>query len=102
VLDNDPALAGDTAAFERAVSQAAGLCVELSRRGFSVALALRGGDVPADVGPAHIARIMRVLAVIAPDAGRMPGPLRGIVVRVRPGAPPELDVAARDAARRMA
>ncbi len=102
VLDNDPALAGDAAAFERAVSQAAGLCVELSRRGFSVALAVRGGDVPPNVGPAHIGRIMRVLAVIAPDAGRMPGPLRGIVVRVRPGAAPELDVAARDAARRMA
>ena len=30
VLDNDPALASDAAAFERAVSQAAGLCVELS------------------------------------------------------------------------
>jgi uncharacterized protein (DUF58 family) len=102
VLDNDPALASDAAAFERAVSQAAGLCVELARRGFSTALAVRGGDVPPDVGPAHIARIMRVLAVIAPDAGRVPGPRRGIVVRVRPGAAPELDVAARDAARRMA
>jgi len=102
VLDNDPALARDAGEFERAVSQTAGLCVELSRRGFSVALAVRGGDVPADAGPAHVARIMRVLALIAPTAGRLPGPLRGIVVRVRPGAAPELDVAARDAARRLA
>ena len=37
---------GDAAAFERAVSLAAGLCVELSRRGFRVALVVRGGDVP--------------------------------------------------------
>jgi len=100
VLDNDPALSADAAAFERAVSQTAGLCVELSRRGFSVALAVRGGDMAAGVGPAHLARIMRVLALIAPDAAPLPGALRGIVVRVRPGAAPELDVAARAAAGR--
>jgi uncharacterized protein (DUF58 family) len=100
VLDNDPALSVDAAAFERAVSQTAGLCVELSRRGFSVALAVRGGDMAAGVGPAHLARIMRVLALIAPDAAPLPGALRGIVVRVRPGAAPELDVAARAAAGR--
>src|SRR3954470_20420000 len=41
VLDNEPGAAVDAAAFERAVSQAARLCVELARRGFSVGLAVR-------------------------------------------------------------
>jgi uncharacterized protein (DUF58 family) len=96
VLDNDIALAGDAATFERAVSQTAGVCVELLRRGFSVALAARGSAVPADVGPAHVARMMRALAVIAPDGAPLPGPPRGIVVRVRPGAAPELAGVPRD------
>ena len=38
------------AAFERAVSEAAGICVELAHRGFSVGLAVRGGEVRAAVG----------------------------------------------------
>jgi uncharacterized protein (DUF58 family) len=95
VLDNDPTLAADAGTFERAVSQAAGICVELARRGFNVALAVRGGHVPprtgADIGSAHVARILRVLALIAPQAGRLPGPLGGVVVRVRPGAAPALE-----------
>ena len=90
LLDNDPALVHDTATFERAVSEAAGICVELVQRGFSVALATRGGLVPADVGPAQTERLLRALAVLEPVAGPPPVARRGVVVRVRPGAPPRL------------
>ena len=93
ILDNDPQAAADAAAFERAVSEAAGLCVELSQRGFSVGLAVRGGEVRASVGGAQAERILRALAVIAPDAGPLPPIRPGTVVRVRPGAPPALETA---------
>jgi uncharacterized protein (DUF58 family) len=91
VLDNEPAAAADAAAFERAVSQAAGVCVELARRGFSVGLAVRGGEVRPAVGGAQTERILRALALIAPDAGPLPPARAGTVVRIRPGAAPALD-----------
>ncbi len=91
VLDNEPGAAADAAAFERAVSQAAGLCVELARRGFSVGLAVRGGEVRPAVGGAQTERILRALALIAPDAGPLPPARAGTVVRIRPGAAPALE-----------
>jgi len=99
LLDNDPEAAADADAFERAVSQAAGVCIELARRGFSVGLAVRGGEVRADVGAAQTERILRALAVIAPDAGPLPGVRAGTVVRIRPGAPPALETAPATSAR---
>jgi len=93
VLDNDPAAAADTEAFERAVSEAAGVCIELARRGFSVGLAVRGGEVRADVGGAQTERILRALAVIGPDAGPLPAVRAGTVVRIRPGTAPALETA---------
>src|SRR4051794_10784989 len=93
ILDNDPRAAADSAAFERAVSEAAGVCVELAQRGFSVGLAVRGGEVRAGVGAAQAERILRALAVIAPEAGPLPAIRPGTVVRVRPGAAPALETA---------
>ena len=91
VLDNEPAAATDAAAFERAISEAAGVCVELARRGFSVGLAVRGGEVRPAVGGAQTERILRALAVITPDAGPLPPVRTATVVRIRPGAAPALD-----------
>ena len=91
ILDNAADAAADPAAFERAVSEAAGICVELAHRGFSVGLAVRGGEVRAAVGAAQAERILRALAVIAPDAGALPAIRTGTVVRIRPGAPPALE-----------
>jgi uncharacterized protein (DUF58 family) len=91
LLDNAADAAADPAAFERAVSEAAGICVELAHRGFSVGLAVRGGEVRAAVGAAQTERILRALAVIAPDAGALPGIRTGTVVRIRPGAAPALE-----------
>jgi uncharacterized protein (DUF58 family) len=93
ILDNGPDAAGDEAAFERAVSEAAGICVELAHRGFSVGLAVRGGEVRAQVGGAQTERILRALAVIAPDARPLPPGRAGTVVRVRPGVQPALELA---------
>jgi uncharacterized protein (DUF58 family) len=92
VLDNHPDVAADAAAFERAVSEAAGICVELVQRGFSVGLAVRGGEVRAAVGGAQAERILRALAVIAPDAGPLPPVRPGTIVRIRPGATPSLEI----------
>jgi len=91
ILDNDPDAAADPAAFERAVSEAAGICVELVQRGFSVGLAVRGGEVRSAVGGAQAERILRALAVIAPAAGPLPAARSGTIVRIRPGAAPALE-----------
>jgi uncharacterized protein (DUF58 family) len=99
VLDNGPTAGDDAAAFERAVSEAAGICVELAQRGFSVGLAVRGGEVRAAPGGAQAERILRALAVIAPDAGPLPPIHTGTVVRVRPGAAPVLENARAGSAR---
>ncbi|HLK91586.1 MAG TPA: DUF58 domain-containing protein [Polyangia bacterium] len=82
VLDNH-AHAG-AAAFELAVSRTAALCVELSRRGMAVGLATRGGEIPPSAGPAHLARLLRLLALIAPEAGPPPRPRRRPIARVTP------------------
>jgi len=101
VFDNDPA--AEAAAFERAVSEAAGICVDLIQRGFSVGLAVRGGEVRADVGAAQAERILRALALIEPDTRPLPAIGAGTVVRVRPGAAPALEtVTAAGLARRRA
>jgi uncharacterized protein (DUF58 family) len=86
-----PDAAADAAAFERGVSEAAGICVELVQRGFSVGLAVRGGEVRPAVGGAQAERILRALAVIAPDARPLPPIRTGTVVRVRPGVAPVLE-----------
>jgi uncharacterized protein (DUF58 family) len=91
VLDNEPGAAADPVAFERAVSEAAGACVELARRGFSIGLAVRGGEVRPAVGGAQTERILRALAVIAPAAAPLPIVRAGTVVRIRPGAAPALE-----------
>jgi uncharacterized protein (DUF58 family) len=91
VLDNDLHPADGAAAFERAVSEAAGICVDLLQRGFRVALATRSALVPADAGPAQIDRLLRTLALVAPTAGPLPAARPGPTVRVRPGVPPRLD-----------
>jgi uncharacterized protein (DUF58 family) len=100
VLDN---ASGATAeAFEAAVSQAASVSLELLQRGFRVGLVLRGAAVPADAGPAQVTRLLRALALVEPaeaaaeaagtkaDAPFEPRVGAPHVVRVRPGAAPEL------------
>jgi uncharacterized protein (DUF58 family) len=82
-------------AFETAVSQAASIALELLRRGFRLALVMRGADLPPANGPAQSGRVLRALALCAPASPASgfelrPGVLTGLVVRVRPGAPPEL------------
>ncbi len=93
VFDNAPDGGRDPAAFERAVSEAAGLCVELLHRGFSVALVMRGGEVSADVGPAHADKLLRALALVAPDGGTLRRARRGATVRVSVGRPARLEMA---------
>jgi uncharacterized protein (DUF58 family) len=95
VLDN--AAGAADAAFETAVSQAAAVSVELLQRGFRVALALRGASVAADAGPAQAARLLRALALVEPvEVTAAGGPALDVragvptVVRITPGAPPEL------------
>jgi len=98
----DDAAGPPPAAFETAVSEAASISLELLQRGFRVTLALRGASVPADAGPAQSTRILRALALVEPVAWAEgsgsaagappfePRPGAQHVVRVRPGAPPEL------------
>jgi uncharacterized protein (DUF58 family) len=94
VFDNDPEGTRDPAAFERAVSEAAGLCVELLHRGFSVGLVMRGGEVTADVGPAQADKLLRALALVAPDTGQLRRARRGATVRISVGRPPRLEMGA--------
>jgi len=101
VLENDLAIGRDPAAFERAVSESAGICVELCQRGFAVALATRGALVPAGAGPAQAERLLGALALIEPVAGPPPAGGRGITVHVWPGAPPTVDRPTRAAQRRI-
>lgn len=104
VLDNvfHPS-AGDperhVAAFERAVSEAAGVCFELVRRGFTVELVMRGGCVRAEGGRGHtdgyehgrgeqIDRILQALALVEPSAASLGAPSRAAAtVWIRPGQP---------------
>ena len=62
-----------------------------------------GGEVRAAVGGAQAERILRALALIAPDAGPLPGVRTGTVIRIRPGAAPALETSgASDRERRFA
>jgi uncharacterized protein (DUF58 family) len=94
ILDNDADSGADAAAFERAVSEAASVCVELARRGFSVGLAVRGGEVRPGIGGAQTERILRALAMIAPAAGPLPLVRAGSIVQIRPGVAPAIQAAA--------
>ena len=76
------------------MSEAAGICVELLHRGFSVGLVMRGGEVTADVGPAHTDKLLRALALVAPDGGPLRRARRGATVRVAVGRPARLEMAA--------
>jgi uncharacterized protein (DUF58 family) len=91
VLDNAAGAAPE--AFEVAVSQAASCALALLARGFRVALVLRGASLAPDAGPAQATRILRALALVEPVPADAPletrGP-EGAIVRVRPGATPEL------------
>ncbi|HVV52281.1 MAG TPA: DUF58 domain-containing protein [Polyangia bacterium] len=80
VFDND-ARAG-AGPFELGVSRAAALCVELARRGIAVGLATREGEIAPSLGPAHLARLLTRLALVAPAAGGPPRPRRRPLVRV--------------------
>lgn len=97
VLDN--AAGAPSEAFERAVSEAASISLELLHRGFRVGLAFRDASVPADAGPAQATRLLRALALVEPVAtGAGASPLTPFesrahvphLVRVRPGAAMEL------------
>jgi uncharacterized protein (DUF58 family) len=100
ILDNGPEAAADEAAFERAVSEAAGLCVDLLQRGYRVGLATRGGHVPGDVGPAQARRLLRALALLGSEAGPLPSPRAAVIVRVGPTTPPALTGPEGDSRRR--
>jgi len=92
-------------AFEAAVSEAAAYALALLGRGLRVALALRGATLAADAGPAQATRILRALALVEPAPATLPlEPRRpvGAVVRVRPGAAPEIGRARPAGARRSA
>ncbi len=102
VLDNVTSGA-EPAAFELAVSQAAAFALELLRRGFRVGLVLRGATLVGDSGPSQATRILRALALVEPADPTLPLEPRapeGALVRVRPGAAPEIGGAPR--ARRSA
>jgi len=82
VFDNDARSGAE--AFELAVSRTAALCVELTRRGLAVGLVTRGSETAPSAGPGHLARLLRLLAFIAPVAGPPPRPRRRAVARVSP------------------
>ena len=82
VFDNDARSGAE--AFELAVSRTAALCVELARRGLAVGLVTRGSEVAPSAGPGHLARLLRLLAFIAPEAGPPPRARRRAVARVSP------------------
>ena len=82
VFDNDARSGAE--AFELAVSRTAALCVELTRRGLAVGLVTRGSEVAPSAGPGHLARLLRRLAFIAPEAGPLPRLRRRAVARVSP------------------
>ncbi|HXJ21149.1 MAG TPA: DUF58 domain-containing protein [Polyangia bacterium] len=76
--------------FELAVSRAATLCVELARRGLAVGLLTRAAEIPPGAGPDHLARLLRLLAFVAPDAGPRARSRCRPLVRVRGDAQIEL------------
>jgi uncharacterized protein (DUF58 family) len=109
LLDNcDPGTQGDgpgPEAFERAVSLAASLALALIHRGYRVGLGVRGAEIARDGGAVQATRILRLLALIEPAPAdtplHNPGP-PGARIRIRPGAPVEVDPATGRRARRSA
>ena len=93
MLDNDPGAAADPAAFERAVSKRPACASSWRAAGFSVGLAVRGGEVrPASAAPRPSASCARwPSSRPTPDRCRRSAP--GTVVRIRPGAAPALEAA---------
>jgi uncharacterized protein (DUF58 family) len=74
------------AAFERAVSEAAGLALQLLARGNRTGLLLGDALVPPGAGPAHRRGLLRALALIAPsDHPATPRSLPANVAVFRPG-----------------
>ncbi|HVT09033.1 MAG TPA: DUF58 domain-containing protein, partial [Polyangia bacterium] len=69
--------------FELAVSRTAALCVELVRRGIAVGLLTRGAEIPPGVGAAQLARLLRLLAFVAPESGARPRGRHRPAVRVQ-------------------
>lgn len=94
VIELDNHVHGGAQGFELAVSRAAAICVELARRGIAVGLVTRTAEVAPGVGPGQLARLLRLLAFVAPAAGAAPPGRRPPAVRVHgdgrielPGAP---------------
>jgi uncharacterized protein (DUF58 family) len=81
-------------AFERAVSLTASVAVALLRRGYRIGLGVRGAAIAPDGGSAQAARILGLLAFIAPASPdtplENPGP-PGPRIRIRAGAPAEVE-----------
>ena len=77
-------------AFERAVSEAAGLALQLLTRGSRVGLLLGGVVVPPGSGPAHRRGLLRALALVEPgqETGRPPAVVPGSVAIYRAGRGP--------------
>jgi uncharacterized protein (DUF58 family) len=90
---------GGAQEFELAVSRAATLCVELARRGLAVGLVTRAAEIPPGVGPDHLARLLRLLAFVAPEATRLIRSRRRPLVRVR--ADGEIELPGARAARKV-
>ncbi len=84
--------------FELAVSRAAAVCVELARRGIAVGLLTRGAEIPPGTGPAHLGRLLRLLAFVAPESGPPARGRREPAVRVHADGAIELPGAQRERA----
>jgi uncharacterized protein (DUF58 family) len=78
-------------AFERSVSEAAGLAFLLLARGSRVGLLLGGALVPPGSGPAHRRGLLRALALVEParEPGRAPSAIPASVAVYRAGRGPE-------------
>jgi len=78
-------------AFEKSVSEAAGLALRLLTRGSRVGLLLGGSLMPPGSGPAHRRGLLRALALVEPakEPGRAPPFVPGSVAVYRAGHGPE-------------
>lgn len=78
-------------AFEKSVSEAAGLALRLLTRGSRVGLLLGGGVVPPGSGPAHRRGLLRALALVEParERGQAPAFIPASVAVYRAGRAPE-------------
>lgn len=67
-----PTVAGQLAAFERAVSYTLSLCTSYLAAGYAVELVARGVHVPSDSGRGQEARLARELALVPAAAAEVP------------------------------